>query len=219
MVPAPRISRAIVSPMHGRHLLRKLTRAVTVFLAALCIAAVTLIGNAQASVSIAITWDGLIRQSTASAVMTPIEANCVWEGGRIYTYTRVRVDRTVAGDLPTGSEAWVRTMGGVVGKIGQIVEGEAVLTPGESSLLFVRAGPLETFEVTARGQGQFPIVPRDAKSPPRVVRSHAVGALVPPQLTASSARSRLAADVLHGHTVDEVAVAIAADWEPMHAHP
>ncbi|MDP9001502.1 MAG: hypothetical protein M3O46_15480 [Myxococcota bacterium] len=205
--------------MHGRPVLRTLTRAVTLLLAAVCLAAAALAGNAQASVSIAITWDGLIRQSTASAVVTPIEANAVWENGRIYTYTRVRVDRTVAGDLPAGSDAWVRTMGGVVGKIGQIVEGEAVLTPGETSLLFVRAAPIGTLEVTARGQGQFPVLASSANSPPRVVRSHAVGALVPPQLIASSPRLRLAADVLHGRTVDEVAVAIVADWEPMHAHP
>jgi hypothetical protein len=148
-------------------------------------------------------------------VVTPIESRSVWESGRIYTYTRVSVDRVVAGEL-VGNDAWVRTMGGVVGNIGQIVEGEAVLAPGQS-LLFVHAGPIGALEVTARGQGQFPIVTGDAKTPARVVRSHAMGALVAPQVIVSSAATRLAADVLHGRIVDDVAGDVAADWSRLHA--
>src|SRR5579872_6119804 len=92
--------------------------------------------DARASVSIQVTWDSLLRESTAAAVVTPTDAQSVWENGRIYTYTHVHVDRAVAGELATGSDAWVRTMGGIVGKIGQRVEGEAVLAPGHASLLF-----------------------------------------------------------------------------------
>jgi hypothetical protein len=188
-------------------------------LAAVPLASATFTADAHASVSIAITWGGLLRESTAVAVATPVESHSAWEGGRIYTYTRVRVDRAVAGDLPAGSEAWVRTMGGIVGKIGQIVEGEAILAPGQASLLFVRAGPPGAFEVTARGQGQFPIVSGEANSLPRVVRSNSVGALMAPQLLVSSASARLAANVMHGRSVDDVAREVAADWSPMHAHP
>jgi hypothetical protein len=188
-------------------------------LAAAPLAVATFTTDAHASVSIAVTWGGLLRESTAVAVATPIESHSTWEGGRIYTYTRVRLDRSVAGELAGSSEAWVRTMGGVVGKIGQIVEGEAVLVPGQSSLLFVRAGPVGAFEVTARGQGQFPIVAGDANTLPRVVRSHALGALVAPQVLASSASARLAADVMHGRPVDDVAREVAADWSHMHVHP
>jgi hypothetical protein len=175
--------------------------------------------RAHGSVSIAITWDGLLRQSVASAVVMPLEARSVWEGGRIYTYTRVRVDRAIAGDILEGGETWVRTMGGVVDRIGQIVEGEAVLAPGKPSLLFVRAGPAGTMEVTARGQGQFPVVADVNQARPRVVRNSAVGALFAPQVRASSAATRLAADVLHGRYVDEVAGEIAADWSRAHARP
>jgi hypothetical protein len=188
-------------------------------LAATSLAATTFTADARASVSIAVTWGGLLRESTAVAVATPVESHSAWEGGRIYTYTRVHVDRAVAGDLPAGNDAWVRTMGGIVGKIGQIVEGEAILAPGQASLLFVRAGPAGTFEVTARGQGQFPIVHGDANTLPRVVRSHAVGALMAPQLLVSSASARLAANVMHDRSVDDVAREVAADWSPMHAHP
>jgi hypothetical protein len=168
-------------------------------------------------VSISVTWDGLLRASSAAAVVTPVEARAIWENGRIYTYTRVQVNRSVAGDLGAGSEAWVRTMGGIVDKIGQIVEGEALLATGQPSLLFLHAGPIGALEVTARGQGQFPIVTVDPQTPPRVVRSHAVGAIVAPPLAVSSPANRLAADVLHGRVVDDVAGDIAADWSRTHA--
>jgi len=169
--------------------------------------------DARASVSIAVTWDGLLHESTEAAVATPFESRSVWENSRIYTYTHVRVDRPVAGDLAAGGEVWIRTMGGVVGKIGQLVEGEAVLVPGQSSLLFLHPGPVGAFEVTARGQGQFPVVVDEAaKAAPHLVRSHAVGALLPPR----AGSPRLAADVLHDRAVDAAAQDVAADWGRLH---
>jgi hypothetical protein len=173
--------------------------------------------TARASVSIAVTWDGLLHESTAAALVTALESRSAWEGGRIYTYTHVRADRVVAGSLPSSEDAWVRTMGGIVDKIGQSVEGEAVLGPGTQSLLFLHAGPNGALEVTARGQGQFPVVPATSDRPARVVRSHATGALVTPQ-TAASAAIRLAADVLHDRALDDVAAEIAAGWSSAHAH-
>jgi hypothetical protein len=176
---------------------------------------VTLVaGDGRASVSIAVTWDGLLRESTAAAVLTPVESRSAWEDGRIYTYTHLSIDRPVAGTLPAGSSVWVRTMGGVVGKIGQIVEGEAVFSPGHASLVFLHPAPLGSFEVTARGQGQFPVVADDAKAPPRVVRSSAMGAIVP--RAAAPEVTRLAVEVVHGRLVDEVATDVVADWSRTH---
>jgi hypothetical protein len=169
-------------------------------------------GGAGASVSIAVTWDGLLRDSSAAVIVTPTETRGVWENGRIYTYTVVRIDRAVAGNLAAGSSIWVRTMGGVVGKIGQIVEGEAVLTPGQSSLLFLHAGPASVYEVTARGQGQFPVV-RDTQAGPRLVRGTSIGALMPPRGSAPQAEApRLAAEVVHGRGVEDVARDVADAW-------
>jgi hypothetical protein len=175
--------------------------------------------SARASVSIAVGWDALLHESNASAVVTPVETLSVWEDGRIYTYTRVRVDRALAGELTTGSEAWVRTMGGVVGKIGQAVEGEAVLAPGRSSLVFLHAGPAEqptTYEVTARGQGQFPLV-TDATRGAMVVRSTASGVIVVPRAATTLGNARLAADVIHGRAVEDVARDVAVAWGSAHA--
>jgi hypothetical protein len=173
--------------------------------------------TARASVSIAVTWDGLLRESTAAVMATSVETRAVWENGRIYTYARLHVDRAIEGDLPPGGEAWVRTMGGVVGNVGQMVDGEAVLTPGQSGLLFLHPGPPGAYVVTARGQGQFPLVPdADPKALPHLVRSHSAGALLPPR---PAATSPFAADVVHGRAVDDVARDVVAAWDRTHPSP
>jgi hypothetical protein len=190
-------------------------------LAAVCaVLAALFAADARASVSIAVTWDGLLRESTAAVLVTAFEGRAVWEGNRIYTYTRVHVDRGVAGELTTGDEAWVRTMGGVVGKVGQIVDGEPVLARGQTSLLFlhpIAARPAGAFDVTARGQGQFAVV-ADEKTPPHLVRSTSAGALVAPRVPGPAATPRLAADVVHGRAIDDVARDVTAAWSGTHVH-
>jgi hypothetical protein len=125
--------------------------------------------------------------------------------------------------VATGDEQWVRTLGGVVGKVGQIVDGEAVFSPGHASLLFLRPGPVGALDVTARGQGQFPLVAGTAGAGPTaqqlvVVRSHAAGALLPqPASSQGAARATLASDILHGHPVDEAIRTVAAAWTSAHA--
>jgi hypothetical protein len=173
--------------------------------------------DAGASVSIAVGWESLLHESVAAAMVSPLEVQSVWESARIYTYTRVRIDRVLAGELATGSEILVRTMGGVVGQTGQLVEGEAVLTRGEASLLFVHAiaGRPGTFDVTARGQGQFPLV-ADARTPPHLVRSNTMGALLPARVLGPVPGGPLAADVVHGHAVDDVAREVASAWSRTH---
>jgi hypothetical protein len=188
---------------------------------ALALAVALGVADAKASVSIAVTWEGLLHESSAAALVTALDARPVWEGDRIYTYTHVRVERAVAGELATGDEAWVRTMGGVIGKIGQVVDGEPVLTRGQSSLVFLHAiagRPAGAYDVTARGQGQFPVV-ADEKTPPHLVRSTSAGSLVPPRASGSAAAApRLAADVVHGRALDDVARDVAAAWGGTHVH-
>ncbi len=172
-------------------------------------------GDALASVSLEVTWTELLHDSTAAVVATPVEARSVWENGRIYTYSRVRVDRAAAGNLAPGADAWVRTMGGEVGKSGQSVDGEAVLTPGLPALLFLHPGPPGAYVVTARGQGQFPVIADAARPelPAHLVRSYAVGALVPPH---AAGPVRFAAEVVHGRLVDDVLRDVAAAWAGAH---
>jgi hypothetical protein len=192
---------------------RGILRVVTILLLSCAAFGPAFVTDAGASVSIAVTWDDLLRTSSAAAVVTPVDAQAVWEGGRIYTYTRVHVDRPVAGELAGASEAWIRTMGGVVGKIGQLVEGEAVFSAGQPSLLFVQPGPVGAFVVTERAQGQFPVVAgADPKRPSHLIHSRATGALLAPRVPAG----QLAADVLRDRTVDDVAGTIAGGWGRTH---
>jgi hypothetical protein len=107
-------------------------------------------------------------------------------------------------------------MGGVVGKTGQLVDGEPVLVPGQSSLLFLHPAPVSAFDVTARGQGQFPLV-ADGKTLPHLVRSTSAGGLVAPRARTTAPTTPLAADVVHGRLVDDVARDVAAAWSRTHA--
>ena len=78
-------------------------------------------------------FDELVQRASAVAVVTPIEERAVVEDGRIVTYTHVRVDRRVAGAI--AEDFWVRALGGAVGRIGQIVEGQPGLLPLEQALV------------------------------------------------------------------------------------
>jgi hypothetical protein len=184
---------------------------------------------AKASVQISVLFDELVRDSSAVAVVSGLEQKSVWEDGRIYTYTRVKCDRALAGDLKQGSEGWVRSMGGVVGDIGQSVSGEPALGVGTPSVVFLHAGPAGSFEVTARAQGQFPVVKDAATKVERTTRAPDVGALLPttqarvdrvrtlaraPMLPVAT---QAAIDVAAGRTVDELAKDVALAWQRTHA--
>jgi hypothetical protein len=103
----------------------------------------------------------LVSKSNLVVAGTAFDSRSLWEesaggrGRRIVTYTRLRIDRVIDGQ-PSG-EIWVRTLGGHVDDIGQHVEGEAVLAPAKSSLLFLRALEDGTHGVVGMSQGQFPL--------------------------------------------------------------
>jgi hypothetical protein len=182
--------------------------------------------RAEGSVSVAVAFDALVKDSSAVALVTPIEQKSVWENGRIYTYSRVHADTGVAGDVGTGEEAWIRTMGGIVGNVGQIVDGEAVLTVGRPCLLFLHQGPPGALEVTARAQGQYPVTLDEATKTPRLVRSGAVGVLLPPKgaakarapvTGATQAAPILAHEMLHNKRVEDGLREIGVAWKRLHA--
>ena len=145
--------------------------------------------EAGASVAIAASLEDLARASSVIARVTPLERTSAWEDGRIVTTTRVRVDEIVAGAVPAGArELRVRTLGGRVDSIGQLVEGEASFVLSEPSIVFLTAlaGPYvePSFVVAGRAQGQL-LVRRDVQGR-EIVRVGAVGELVarrfrPPQ--------------------------------------
>jgi hypothetical protein len=118
-------------------------------------------GAAKAGVARPVALRDLVRESRFIVVGAPIEAISRWEdvgrSRRIVTYHRVRVDRRLGVKAPSESELWVRTLGGTVGKIGQIVHGEATLAHGEGAMLFLAPGRDGVLQVTAMSQGHFPL--------------------------------------------------------------
>jgi hypothetical protein len=170
--------------------------------------------DARASISVTVTFDDLLQRSIAVAVVVPIDRRGVWEDGRIVTYTHVRVERLVAGRLP--GEVWVRTFGGSVGRIGQIVEGEATFNQAEASLLFIHlhgasGGSPGIFGVVEGAQGQFSLVTTGGGLP-HLAAARLVGALVPPP-----GSPRLARDELVGRSLEDAVREINAAWPHFHS--
>jgi hypothetical protein len=169
--------------------------------------------SARASVSVTVTFDDLLQRASAVAVVVPVDRRGVWEDGRIVTYTHVRIERLVAGRLP--GEVWVRTFGGSVGHIGQIVEGEATFGQAEASLVFMRPHAASDspgiFGVVEGAQGQFTLVTAGGQSP-RLAAARGVGALVPPP-----GSPRLARDTLVGRSLEDAVREISAQWPHFHS--
>jgi hypothetical protein len=169
---------------------------------------------ALASVSIAVTWNNLLKQSSAALIGTPIDASAAWQTDHIYTSTRVKVDRVIASATPLPAEITVRTMGGIVGDVGQRVEGEPTLQPGQPCLFFLHAGPGGTFEVTARAQGQYLVVSDASKMPVQVLRAVEAGAVLLPQ---NGAPTVLARQALHERPAEDAVRDIVSSWGALHA--
>ncbi len=160
---------------------------------------------AEASTAIAASLRHLVTVADRVVEATPVESRSVWEespgggGKRIVTYTRLEVHGTVYGQA--SDDLWVRTLGGVVDKIGQRVEGEAVLKKGERSVVFLHRLADGTSVVAEMAQGHYPI--REIDKTLRLVASphaHVVRA------DAASARA-----VLHEKPVGDAIALIAQE--------
>jgi hypothetical protein len=175
-------------------------------LSAVAIAGPSLEGprEARASVSVRLSLEQLVSASRYVVVAVPEEHRSVWEdlagGRRIVTYTKLRVERAVVG--APEQEVWVRTLGGVVDKIGQYVAGEAALRTGERSVLFLADVP-GALVVTGLGQGHYPLtLPKDGP----VVRLRASAER--PALVPRPGPTIGAAEVLVGASLDDAIAAI-----------
>ena len=159
---------------------------------------------AKSGVARAIELSDLVRASETVVVGTPVESLAQWETlgkqRRIVTYSRVRVDQQVAG-APAGGELWVRTLGGRVGKIGQIVHGEARLFASRPALLFLELHGPGVHRVVALAQGHFPLK-ADASGVLRLDTS--------PELSVLYGAERSAARRLTGRTLTEAQALIKA---------
>ena len=116
--------------------------------------------TAEAAMSVAHTLEELVDQSRWTVLGSAKERVSNWEevagSRRIVTYTRVEVSQIVFGKGLEKS-VWVRTLGGVVDRIGQQVSGQAELRLGQRALLFLSRTPSGAVVVSGAAQGHFPI--------------------------------------------------------------
>jgi hypothetical protein len=127
--------------------------------------------SAHATLALAVTLKELVAQSRHAIVGTPGDVTSRWEtlGGRerIVTYTHVHVEDVLDGTQPASSDLVVRTLGGRVDDIGQVVPGEAPLRRNVTAALFLEPVATDVFAVSAMSQGHYPIL-ADAKGARRL---------------------------------------------------
>ena len=123
------------------------------------------VGRSQATVMRPLSLPELVQASHHIVVAKALEGYSRWETvagrKRIVTYTRLGIEESVA-LARTDSEVLVRTLGGNVGDIGQVVHGEAMLVVGQRSLAFLIRRDDTSLGITAMSQGHYPMRP-DAK--------------------------------------------------------
>ena len=143
-------------------------------------AASTLCGaRAQATVARSITLPALVQSSTGIVVVTALSAESHFEElgrrRRIVTDTRVRVEETLAKGDRIETELMVRTLGGSVGKLGELVHGQARLAIAQSCVAFLLRGPDGLHYVNGMAQGHYPLT-RDSFK--RLLKSPDLGELI-----------------------------------------
>jgi hypothetical protein len=141
--------------------------------------------QAFAGVARGLRLEELVRRSAHVFRGRPLEAYSEWarfgEERRIVTYTRVRVDEAVVG--AGEPELLVRTLGGTVGNLGQIVHGEAQLQINEDCVAFVMTARDGVLAVTAMAQGHYPLA-GDASGVLRLNASRHLSVLLDDKATA-----------------------------------
>ena len=124
----------------------------------------------------------LVSKADVALEGTVVETRSIWEaipggGKKIVTYTRVESKRSIFGG--DGKDVWVRTLGGRVGNIAQLVEGEAKLAVGTRAILFLKANSEGTFGVVEMAQGHYMVHEDDG--PPKLRAMMPVNILLQPK--------------------------------------
>lgn len=125
-------------------------------------------GVAEATVVVPVTLDDMARNCVAAVRGTVVGHRSDWdaERRRIHSYTEIEVTETLAGGPAVGTRVTVRTLGGVVGKVGMNVSGTARFVEGEEVVVFLDQDPLDKkrFVVAGMSQGKFQVA-RDGAEP------------------------------------------------------
>jgi hypothetical protein len=112
------------------------------------------------------TLEELVTRSQHAVIGTPLGARCSYLsiGGRrsLVTETRLRVEGVLALGAPPEAELTVRTLGGRLDGVGEIVHGQAEFEHGKLCLGFFERAPDGACWVTGMAQGHYPLETADA---------------------------------------------------------
>ena len=118
-------------------------------------------GVASATLARAVSLPQLVGLSRYCLVGTATDANSRWEtvgkSRRIVTYARVQVTQPIDGRPPPEATLMLRTLGGRVGDIGQLVHGEARFVLDVPMVVFLAPDVDGILAVTAMAQGHYPL--------------------------------------------------------------
>lgn len=124
--------------------------------------ATALLGKpASATIARSLSLQALVRGSRRVAIVTALAAESHFEElgrrRRIVTDTRVRIEEHIAKEELRESEVLVRTLGGSVGRLGELVHGQAQLVLGEPCVAFLLQGPDGLHYFNGMAQGHYPL--------------------------------------------------------------
>jgi hypothetical protein len=109
----------------------------------------------------AVTLPELVGLSQFALVGMATDASSRWETvgqtRRIVTYVQVEVTQPIDGRPPPQTSVLVRTLGGRVGDIGQLVHGEARFELGAPAVVFIGPDSDGVLGITAMAQGHYPL--------------------------------------------------------------
>lgn len=169
-------------------MLSRLSRRGCLALAGASLACVLDARHAEAAVFRALSLQSLLRASHNVSAVTVLLAECHYvtmgSSRRIVTDTRVQIESALGRGSAGDAEVLVRTLGGVVGERGELVDGQAVLGTGERAVLFLGRSVPGLYFVVGMAQGHYPIrrgedgTSRLASSPrlPKLLQTSGVGA-------------------------------------------
>ena len=161
-----------------------------VFMRGLILAALAWAGTASSSTFKPIPLSRLVERSSLVVVATPIAYSThfatLGKTSRLVTDVTLEVSWTLRGQDSTGKDIIVRTLGGTIDGLAQIVYGEARLAIGQTSLLFLAPDRDQVLHVFGMAQGHFPTAPDD-KGDWLVTRSPGLEGVLRPELSAVEA--------------------------------
>ena len=116
---------------------------------------------ALAAQVLATSVEELARNSEVVVRGRVLSTSARWSEGRIYTYAEIQVATSIRGAAPARLTAV--TPGGVVGEVGQRVDGAALFTPGEEVVLFLGRPERGQYPVADLSQGKFAVDGKQAR--------------------------------------------------------